>query len=164
VSWGHQRSGCDLISVAHEKCGHGHCSGWRSPQFWHATFKILDKKTWGGLYKWTSHMPSFLYLGVSIEYFTGKLSWPTSLVMKQTPPTILFLLLTLIWDLAYCSSLMLLKTLLKSKRSPYILVKPLLQLPLFRRCSLMDPLLRKVLVLEWSLFHLVKRLYLCPTS
>jgi hypothetical protein len=63
----------------------------------------------------------------------------------------------------YCSSLMLLNLLLKSENSPLLLVKNLLQSPLFGRCSLMEPLLVKVLVLEWCLFHLLKRLYLCPT-
>jgi hypothetical protein len=50
------------------------------------------------------------------------------------------------------------ETPLEIRKQPIAFVKPLPQLPLFRICSLMDPLLRKVLVLEWLLFHLVKRL------
>jgi hypothetical protein len=46
--------------------------------------------------RWTSHMLPFLYLGGNIEDCIDKLSWPISLVMKQTPPIILFFPLMLI--------------------------------------------------------------------
>jgi hypothetical protein len=55
---------------------------------------------------------------------------------------------------------MLLNHLLKLENSPLLSVENILQSLLFGKCSLMDPLQEKVLVLEWSLFHLFKRLYL----
>jgi hypothetical protein len=44
--------------------------------------------------------------------------------------------------------MMLLNLLLKSENNPLLFVKILLQLPLFGRFFLMEPLLRKVMLLE----------------
>jgi hypothetical protein len=33
VSWSYQRPGCDPVSTAHEKCGHGYCSSRCPPKF-----------------------------------------------------------------------------------------------------------------------------------
>jgi hypothetical protein len=49
VSRSYQRPGRDLVSAAHEKCGHGYCSGRCPPQVRYAVIKILDKKTGGNL-------------------------------------------------------------------------------------------------------------------
>jgi hypothetical protein len=47
------------------------------------------------------------------------------------------------------------------RKQPIKLVRFLLKIPLYGRCFLMEPLLKKVLVLEWSLFPQLKRSYLC---
>jgi hypothetical protein len=67
------------------------------------SFKDIIYKYLGEHCRWTSHMLPFLCLGGSIEDCTKKLSWPILFMMKKTPPTILFLHLILIWDLAYYS-------------------------------------------------------------
>jgi hypothetical protein len=131
-------------------------------------FGMLLSRSWikrlGGTLQMDLSYATIPVFGGSIEDFTGKLSWPTLLVMKQTPQIILFFLLILIWDPTSCSSPIPLNLLLKSENSLLPFAKILLQPPLFGRCSLMEPLLGKVLVLEWYLFHLLKRLYLCHTS
>jgi hypothetical protein len=92
-------------------------------------------------------MIPFLYLGGNIEDCTKKLSWPTLSVMKQTPPTIPYFPLILIWDPTSYSSLMALNLLLRLE-SPLLSMNILLRLPMFGKCSLMELLLRKVLVLD----------------
>jgi hypothetical protein len=49
MSRSYQRPGRDLVSVAHEKCGHGYRSGRCPPKVRYAVIKILDKKTGGNL-------------------------------------------------------------------------------------------------------------------
>jgi hypothetical protein len=53
---------------------------------------------------------------------------------------------------------------LEIKNSLLLFVKIPLLSPMCGKFSLMGPLIRKVLVLEWFLFHLLKILYICPTS
>jgi hypothetical protein len=76
VSWSYQRPGRDLVLVAHEKCGHGYCSGQCPPQVHYVVIKILDKITGGGICKWTSHMLLSQCLEESIEGYTEKPNWP----------------------------------------------------------------------------------------
>jgi hypothetical protein len=102
--------------------------------------------------------------GGSIEDCTEKLSWPTLLVMKQTPPIILSFPLILIWDPVYCSSLMLLNLLLKSESNPLLSVKILLQLPLFGKCSFDGASSREGVGAGVVFVSPVKKPYLCPTS
>jgi len=59
-------------------------------------FGMLLSRSWIKILGLTLHMPPFLCLGENIEGFTGRLNFPTSSVMKQIPPTILFLHLILI--------------------------------------------------------------------
>jgi hypothetical protein len=54
---------------------------------------------------------------------------------------------------------------LKIKKHPMVFHKVYLSPPpLFEKCSLMEPPLRMLLVLEWYLFHPLKRPYLYPTN
>jgi hypothetical protein len=113
-------------------------------------FGMLLSRSWikrlGGTLQMDLTYDTIHVFGGSIEDCIEKLSWPTLLVMNLTPPIILYFHLILIWDLAYCCSLMPLNLLLRSKNSPLLSVKILLPLPLFGKCSLMEHLLGKVLV------------------
>jgi hypothetical protein len=64
--------------------------------------------------------------GGRIEDCIERLSWPILLVMNLTPPTILSLHLTLIWDLVCYKSLIPSRILLKSEINSSLLVKYLL--------------------------------------
>jgi hypothetical protein len=83
-------------------------------------FGMLLSRSWikilGGTLQMDLTYATIPVFGGSIEDFTGKLNWPILLVMKKTPPTILYFHLTLIWDPVYCNSPMLLNLLLKSEK------------------------------------------------
>jgi hypothetical protein len=98
-------------------------------------FGMLLSRSWikklGGTLQMDSCMPLFHSLEGNKGGYIEKLSWPTLLVMKQTPPISPSLHLTSIWGLVYCSSLMLLKTLSKSESNPVLIIQFPLQPPLF---------------------------------
>jgi hypothetical protein len=80
-------------------------------------FRMLLSRSWikrlGGTLQMDLSYATIPVFGVNIEGCIEKHNWLILSVMKVTPPTILFMLWTLIWDLAFCSSLIFLNHLWK---------------------------------------------------